>query len=298
VKTLPFKAEDLIGGAGAYSERTRRSSISGVQDKVQLLRKRGGYEVVESGGTHILKPVPRSGYMRLAGDVPANEALTMDIAQRVFRIPVARHELVRLADGELAYLTERFDRQNGRKILQEDFCQLSGRSPETHGANYKYDASYEELAQLVRRFCPAHAVENPKVFFLVLFNYVFSNGDAHLKNFSLFAGPQGDYILTPAYDLLDTSVHIPNEASATALDFFADGHFTHAYETLGFHSSADFVELGACFGVSEAEVHCDIDRFPACRGRVERLVEAAALSTQAKELYLAHFHNRLRAIAQ
>lgn len=126
MKTLPFKAEDLIGGAGAYSERTRRSSISGVQDKVQLLHKPGGYEVVESGGTHILKPVPRSGYMRLAGDVPANEALTMDIAQRVFRIQVARHELVRLADGELAYLTERFDRQNGRKILQEDFASCPG----------------------------------------------------------------------------------------------------------------------------------------------------------------------------
>lgn len=141
-------------------------------------------------------------------------------------------------------------------------------------------------------------MENPKVFFLILFNYVFSNGDAHLKNFSLFAGPQGDYILTPAYDLLDTAVHIPNEASAAALDFFADGHFTPAYETLGFHSSADFVELGACFGVTETEVHRDIERFPACRGRVERMVGASALSTQAKELYLAHFHGRLRAIAQ
>ena len=204
----------------------------------------------------------------------------------------------RLADGELAYLTQRFDRQNGQKILQEDFCQLSGRSPETHGANYKYDASYEEVVQLVRRFCPAHAVENPKVFFLLLFNYVFSNGDAHLKNFSLFAGPQGDYILTPAYDLLDTAVHVPNEATATALDFFADGHVTRAYETLGFHSSADFVELGECFGVGEEDVRRDIAMFPACRERVERMVETSALSEQARKLYLAHFHDRLLAILQ
>ncbi len=123
VRTLPFKAEDLIGEAGAYSERTRRSSVSRVQDKVQLLRKRRGYKVVESRGTYILKPVPRSGCLRLAGDVPPNESLTMDIAQRVFRIQVSQHELVRLADGELAYLTERFDRQNGQKILHEDFCQ-------------------------------------------------------------------------------------------------------------------------------------------------------------------------------
>jgi len=55
---------------------------------------------------------------------------------------------------------------------QEDFCQLSGRSEETHGGNYKYDASYEELASLVRRFCPSSAVENPKVFFIILFNHL------------------------------------------------------------------------------------------------------------------------------
>ena len=42
---LPFKAEDVIGGVGVYSEQTRRSSISGVQDKVQLLRKRGGFNL-------------------------------------------------------------------------------------------------------------------------------------------------------------------------------------------------------------------------------------------------------------
>lgn len=45
--------------------------------------------------------------------------------------------------------------------------------------------------------------------------------------------PPGAYVLTPARDLFDTVFHIPNEVSATALDFFADGHFTRAYEIPG-----------------------------------------------------------------
>ena len=293
---LDFSAFDL--NLPANREKTRRASISGVQDKVQLTRIRGGFAVVESGGDYILKPVPRNTYAELASDIPANEVLTMDIAEKVFRVKTAEHELVEMKDGEYAYLTRRFDRRGGERVQQEDFCQLAGCSPETHGENYKYDASYEELADLVRRFCPAAAVENPKVFFLILFNYVFANGDAHLKNFSLYRSEQGDYVLTPAYDLLNTSVHFPNEPTATGLDFFADGHFTAAYETLGFHSSADFIELGRTFGVAEDEVRGQLAMFAERRAAVERMLAESALSDEAKARYLFLFHDRLRAIAQ
>ena len=172
---LDFSVSDL--NLAANREKTRRASISGVQDKVQLRRIRGGFSVVESGGDYILKPVPRNTYAEFAADIPVNESLTMDIASKVFGIKTAEHELVEMKDGEYAYLTRRFDRRGGEKVQQEDFCQLAGRTPETHGENYKYDSSYEELAGLIRRFCPAAAVENPKVFFLILFNYVFANGD-------------------------------------------------------------------------------------------------------------------------
>ena len=150
----------------------------------------------------------------------------------------------------------------------------------------------------MRRFCPSAAVENPKVLFIILFNYVFANGDAHLKNFSLFQSPQGDYVLTPAYDLLNTSIHFPNDPSATALDFFADGHFTSRYEELGFYSSTDFVELGHCFGVSEAEVRRMMASFAAQSDEVEAEVAKSLLSDAAKGLYLSPFKDRLRALAQ
>ena len=293
---LDFSASDL--NLPVNREKTRRASISGVQDKVQLKRVRSGFAVVESGGDYILKPVPRNTYAELASDIPANEALTMDIAEKVFRVKAAEHELVEMKDGEYAYLTRRFDRRDGECVQQEDFCQLAGHTPETHGENYKYDASYEELADLMRRFCPAAAVENPKVFFLILFNYVFANGDAHLKNFSLYRSEQGDYILTPAYDLLNTAVHFPNEPTATGLEFFADGHFTPSYETLGFYSSADFIELGAAFGVLEEDVRGMISLFNVRRGETERMIAESHLSAEAKSRYLAKFFDRLKAIAQ
>ena len=293
---LDFSLDDL--SLPPLSEKTRLASISGVQDKVQLSRRRGRFSLVESGGDYILKPVPRHSGARFVQDIPANEALTMDIASEIFGIHVAQHALVELADGSPAYLTKRFDFRDGQKIRQEDFCQLSNRSEETHGDNYKYDASYEELAGLVRRFCPSHAIENPKVFFQILFNYVFGNGDAHLKNFSLYESRQGDYILTPAYDLLNTALHFPNEPTATGLDFFVDGHYTARYEVLGFYSSADFRELATCYGVPPLEVNELLAVFAARRGRVEAAVTASRLSPETKGLYLDKFHDRLKALAQ
>lgn len=293
---LDFTLADL--SLPQQRETTRRVSISGVQDKVQLHRQGMRFVPVASGGDYILKPVPSHSSARFVYDIPANEALTMDIASEIFGIHTAEHALVEFKDGMPAYLTKRFDFRDGMKIRQEDFCQLSNRSEETHGDNYKYDASYEELAGLVRRFCPSHAIENSKVFFQILFNYVFANGDAHLKNFSLYESRQGDYILTPAYDLLNTSLHFPNEPTATGLDFFMDGHYTARYEVLGFYSSADFHELAGFYGVSSLEVDEMLSVFARKRVQVEESVKTSRLSLEAKSLYLAKFHDRLKALAQ
>ncbi|MCQ2390246.1 MAG: HipA domain-containing protein [Kiritimatiellae bacterium] len=293
---LPFTRAEL--NLPIADERSpRRSSVSGVQDKVELARRRGRYEVVESGGEYLLKPIPSMPLPMFQTDVPANEDLTMTIAGKIFGIEVARHELVRFADGELGYMTRRFDYRNGLKIPQEDFCQLSGRTRKTHGSDYKYNASYEECAHIVRRFCPAAKIELPKLFRRVLFCYLFSNGDAHLKNFSIYASRQGDAVLTPAYDLLSTSLHIPNE-SPLALDLFADGHFTQRFEELGFFSKADFLELGDRFGLTADSVKAMLTEFPQSEAKVVAAVEASLLSADAKTNYLARFHDRVRAVMQ
>lgn len=38
-----------------------------------------------------------------------------------------------------------------------------------------------------------------------------SNGDAHIKNFSLIETSMGDFKLSPAYDLLNSRIHIEDQ---------------------------------------------------------------------------------------
>lgn len=291
---LSFSRRDLhlteMSAAG-----TRTLSISGVQDKVGLVLYKGKFLLAENSSRYILKPIPSLDRVQFREDIPANEHLTMQIAAQLCGIETAPNACVEMSDGENAYLVRRFDYRGGEKIRQEDFAQLLSRSEETHGKNYKYDCSYEEAAGVIKRFCPAYMVEMPKFFRRIVFNYLFGNGDAHLKNFSLYESPQGDYVLTLAYDLVNTSLHIPSE-SALALELFAGDYYTPSFEALGFYSRADFEELARRIGVGEKMANAVLDEYVELGNEVESMVARSFLSEGAKAEYVSLFKDRRNAL--
>lgn len=292
---LPFEQKIF---AEFRREAAPRISISGVQDKISLRLMDGALTPTDHDGEFILKPVPRAltGTLDLLGDVPPNEHVTMQIAAQVFGLRAAACGLVFFPDGEPAYIVRRFDRDptTGRKLAQEDFCQLAGKSRATHGENYKYDGSYEELGSLLRQYCPAWKVEAERLFALIAFNYVCGNGDAHLKNFSLLETPFGDSALSPAYDLLCTTLHLPTE-SRTALEFF-DDFTTPSFDANGFAKRADLLELAKRFGLRAIRAEALLNRFASERTAFEALLDRSLLSVEAKARYRAVLADRLRAI--
>ena len=290
---LSFARDDVIS---FRTEHIEHMSISGVQDKISLKLNRGGkLRPVEKDGEYILKPIPSTPLPAFQTDVPANEHLTMQIAGQLFGIPIPPNACVELSDGEPAYLVKRFDRHaDGTKIAQEDFCQLSNRSPET-GRNYKYEGSYEELGILLKKYCAAYKTEAEKLFRLICFNSIFSNGDAHLKNFSLVQTIHGDYLLSPAYDLLCTSMHLPNE-TRLALDLFDDFESDY-FKANGFHGRPDFTELARRFGLPEKRSEMIMNSFPAQYDAVQNFISRSFMGNKAKADYSKRFTDRLRTLS-
>ncbi len=202
----PEKTQEIIE---QYEQSRKYISISGVQEKYSLVLEKNKLRLAQKGerGSHILKPVPGSG--NKSNQMPANEHLTMQIARQVFGIETAENALIFFKDGTPAYITKRFDmREDGNKAAQEDFASLAGRTPQTHGSNFKYAGNYLELFRLMQAHLPLYKTEAPKLLKVLIFNYLFSNGDAHFKNFSLIETPMGDSRLSPAYDLLNSRIHI------------------------------------------------------------------------------------------
>lgn len=286
------KADNLA----EFQEHSKRLSISGVQLKYSVRLENDELKLYDRNGQYILKPVPPARQLINITDAPENEHLTMQIAEQIFDINTATNALIRFKDGEPAYITRRFDVKPDRsKYMQEDFAQLTNRTKHTHGETFKYDGTYEEIGLLIKKFVAASMPAIEKFFQLVIFNYIFSNGDAHLKNFSLTQNDSGEHQLAPAYDLMSTIIHTPHE-SDTALDLYKDDLNSEHYATYGNYGRENFMELAKRLGIVEKRAVRIMDKFNADKAQVISFINSSFLSEEVKGLYTSCFNDKVKRI--
>ena len=251
--------------------------------------------LTDTGGTHILKPIPLERLNRI-NDLPANEHVSMQLASQVFGIRTADCGLIFFDDGTPAYLTRRFDYKPGvpDKYQLEDFATLMGKTPQREGDNFKYNASYLDAAKLIRQYTAATPVVLLEFFRLLVVNYLIANGDAHLKNFSLMETTQGDVVLSPAYDLLCTALHIDDSLLALR-DGLYDGDYNEKtfYDT-GMYSGASFVIFAEKVGIAPALAVQIIDEVVLATPKAIELIRRSFLSVEAKHKYLGILDHRRR----
>ena len=296
---LDFNAPDTDEEvAEKLRQNSKTISISGAQFKQSLVVERNKLRLTEPGepGRYILKPIPIMPPFGKAEELPANEHLTMQIARQAYGIIIAECALVFFKNGAPAYITKRFDyTADGRKTAQEDFASISGLSNEKDGVGYKNSGSYEDIADRMKKYVVAYAVEIEKYFERIVFNYLFSNGDANLKNFSLQQSTSGDYLLSPAYDLIDTSIHIPADSFfALSEGLFSDGYETESFKVLGYYAYDDFYEFGMRIGMLENRVHTILNKYRGQNQKVLTLIHASFLSEPVKAIYINHYADRLK----
>jgi serine/threonine-protein kinase HipA len=275
-----------------FDENRKHISISGVQEKYSVLLYKNKLRLVNEGenGTHILKPIPSAG--KLPHQMPANEHLTMQIARQVYGIETAENALIFFKDGKPAYITKRFDvKEDGSKLAQDDFASLAKRTSQTHGEHYKYLGNYLDTFELMRNYLTTYKIESPKLFRILVFNYLFSNGDAHFKNFSILETPFGDYRLSPAYDLLNSHIHIEDKEFALD-DGLLPRNLAQGKIGLQFAKLAEkaeirektFQEIMALM-ISKSEL-------------VEKMVAASFLNDTTKRNYFQSFQGRLNQLTK
>lgn len=276
-----------------FLENRSRISISGVQEKVSMILIKNNLRLTEKGeqGTYILKPIPRD--LKKFTQVPANEHLTMQIAKQVYDINTAENALIFFKNGDPAYITKRFDvKSDGVKLGKEDFASLTGKTKDTAGLDFKYEYSYEEAGQLLKKYVPAYKVEIRKFFNLVIFNYLFSNGDAHLKNFSLLETASGDYILSPAYDLVNSRIHIEDSDFALKKGLFIDDFRSEYYKNTNHPCKIDFIEFAKRIEIPEKDIEFILSPFLMEQEKVPQLIDRSFLDNKCKKTYLLEYRTR------
>ena len=205
------------------------AAISGVQPKMSI----GGI-VRASRGTRYIAKFPPKEFPGL----PENEMACMNLARKCgLRAPRAKLE-------RGIYVVERFDREGidsdrVRKVHVEDLLQVMDLFP-----NSKYGVDFVEICQEMERVgvSPAGILEAVKLY---AFSYLVGNGDLHAKNVSLIRKSDGQWVLSPAYDIVSTlpykNIIAGAEAMALAL----------ADESKGRFDLSEFIQFGKQFGIPE-----------------------------------------------
>ena len=196
------------------SDSKNKFSLAGVQMKFSMKEKDGRYNLTKNGelGDWIIKTpstkhkyVPLNEYTAmslssLAGvDIPDIQLIELD---KLDNLPQ-----INLPDEKLAFAIKRFDREANTRIHMEDFAQVLVKYP-----HEKYNsASYEQIGKVIYDFSGDGLADAQQFARRLLVNILLANGDAHLKNWSLLYQDQITPRLSPAYDIVTTSVYIEGE---------------------------------------------------------------------------------------
>ena len=286
---------DEFRDVGEITEAMHRISVSGVQEKFPAIIKSGEIRIAGDNerSTHILKPAPWDKTLRDRKLTPANEHLTMQIASQVYGIQTAANGLCFTPKGQPVYITRRFDiLPDGAKLPMEDFASIIGKNEQTAGSHFKYNGSYEDIAKAIRSNVAAWMVDMERFYELVVFNYIYANGDAHLKNFSLILNGQ-DYRLAPAYDLLNTSLHINGDDLGLDGGLSPDIEKSDVMERTGHPCRFDFEKFGNKIGLVRKRMNKILDKYTSLPEDAINLITQSFLPDRAKRNYKRIVHERI-----
>ena len=127
-------------------------------------------------------------------------------------------------------------------LAMEDFCQLDLRLTED-----KYRGSYERCAKIIKRYSSRVGIDMTEFFVRLVFCFVVGNSDMHLKNFSLVETAEctGEYVLSPAYDLLPVNANMPADKEQFALTMNGKKMNIHRRDFLKFADTCDISQAVA-----------------------------------------------------
>lgn len=98
-------------------------------------------------------------------------------------------------NGRAHFLTKRFDRENGRKIHLQTLCGIAH-----YDFRQNMGYSYEQAFNVMRRLRLPYS-QAQEMFRRMVFNVILRNQDDHTKNISFLMDPDGQWRLSPAYDM-------------------------------------------------------------------------------------------------
>lgn len=275
---LPYKMSDMAVLAKEVVERS--ITVPGVQPKLSMGVINDALQDGTSGRMTILDALEGLYILKPQNDqfdqMPENEHLSMRLAE-LFKISVVPSSLIRLASGELCYLTKRIDRTtSNEKIHMIDFLQIL----ELEG---KYLGTMEQLGKAIGELSSHTLLDKFRFFELAVFNFIIGNNDMHLKNFSMIHS-DSEWVLAPAYDLLNVKIILPKNDEEIAL--LLGGKKKS-------HNRKYFERFASALQLNEKQMNSVFNRISEWIPKAEKLIQESFLTKELQADYIKSINRQL-----
>lgn len=295
------KPVHIKGTANKFDElvmdHTTGASISGVQRKM-FMHIEDSVLMPSNHGEYIVKPTPKA-----FPSLSENEHAIMKLSEAV-GLKTAQCSVIPFEDGELAYITKRFDltsNANERLFIEDgaSICNVAPRHKDSDSLSYE-----RTLKQMVDSCAGAEAAALIALRILI-FGYIVGNNDMHLKNFSLYRKPTNKTVIfdgfTPVYDMLSVvpyKDYFTTELSLSLLESETEqAQFSNSYEAYGYYTFEDFYLLAQSLGIAAKAATKLISNFVAVIDKkAEVILMHSNLPDDLKDLLLKRITSKCAAM--
>jgi serine/threonine-protein kinase HipA len=278
---LPFSVpeRDQFDVLSSYGKDRK---LRDIRLEIALQQNEDVLEPAEQRGSHILKVIPTGSFQRLE-QLPANEHLTMQLAAQVYNIYIAPSAMAYLADESPSYLTRRIDISESQQYIEKyTLTELFAKHGELSFS------TLADIAALLKKYLAAYKPQIEYFFSLCIFNHLFSCRGQALHQFSLVRTAEGEYVLSPAYNLLCTELH--GYSDEDVLYHMPDGG---PFLREGGYTYFDLRTFGTDIGIVPKRVDRILNRFLENEMVVEYMIANSFLSEESRGVYLGLYRDRL-----
>jgi len=288
--SLPFTRKEFVEDKPHIQ---KGMSISGAQPKLSLvLDHSGNLDVVDNGGSYILKPSPEQ-FPHLAEN---EHAIMLCMKELGFTIPafglIPFAPSAETGKSELAFIIARYDRDGDKRIHQE---QMDGAMsiPDKYGNSGSIQiVSYEQVGQFITSNVDSSLAARRDYFKRVVCAYFLGNNDFHLRNIGIIHPNPGAPHLAPVYDYVSVTPYPSYFTQHLALPLLIKEEYdlglASGYESgHGALIGYDFIEFAAGFAVKSELAKKYINDILAKKDTLIEIIRNSYMNEEHKQIVIA-----------
>lgn len=140
----------------------------------------------------------------------------------------------------------------------------------------KYMGTMEQVGKEIGNLSAHTLLDKFRFFELAVFNFIIGNNDMHLKNFSMIRQEE-EWVLTPAYDLLNVKIVLPKDKDEFALKL--GGKNKNQIRSY-------FEQFGTVLGLNEKQILSVFKRIEKWLPKAQDCIQNSFLNDKNQNAYL------------